>query len=529
MRMLNVLLLASFAATALAKSGRDPVLSTKSQGRQRSRTNAATTDGDDDIISALRSIDFSDESYRDDGAFRQEDLGQYYAEEGDALSSGAGKEALYDAYNQLHTLAQDYDKPFDAPAVVVVGHQSSGKSALIEALMGFQFNQVGGGTKTRRPVALRMQYNPKCRTPRWFLLGEDGVERPMALNEVQEYIEKENRRLERDPMRCFDPREINIRMEYRHCPNMILIDTPGLIAAAAVPEGRTGGGAAVAQQRALQAAAREAERLVVDKMRCEDYLILCVEDNSDWKHGATREIVQKADPDLSRTVIVNTKFDTKVPQFGTSSDVDDFLRATILDRISPHKLGGPFFTSVPSGRVGREAQGVDDEGDSDSFFDCDEDFVQACADVENSDRAVALQRLKRANKTRDVDGTGDLSGRIGLSNLKSFLEQRVDESYRRNVRKIIPMLQSEHISAERRLEACEKELEALSMDRLKAGADAFCDEFCVCLRKTLQGTIIAPASLFGETLRQETLIAGSFHGTCSYCNAPHYSDLYSLT
>ena len=72
------------------------------------------------------------------------------------------KEDLYEAYNQLHTLAQDFHKPFDAPAVIVVGHQTSGKSALIEALMGFQFNQVGGGTKTRRPVALRMQYNPSC-------------------------------------------------------------------------------------------------------------------------------------------------------------------------------------------------------------------------------------------------------------------------------------------------------------------------------------------------------------------------------
>jgi GTPase SAR1 family protein len=37
---------------------------------------------------------------------------------------------------------QDFHKPFDAPAVIVVGHQTSGKSALIEALMGFQFNQV---------------------------------------------------------------------------------------------------------------------------------------------------------------------------------------------------------------------------------------------------------------------------------------------------------------------------------------------------------------------------------------------------
>ncbi len=57
-------------------------------------------------------------------------------------SSLKEKELLYGAYNALHTLAQDFHKPFDAPAVIVVGHQTSGKSALIEALMGFQFNQV---------------------------------------------------------------------------------------------------------------------------------------------------------------------------------------------------------------------------------------------------------------------------------------------------------------------------------------------------------------------------------------------------
>ena len=145
--------------------------------------------------------------------------------------------------NQSILLAtyQDFQKPFDAPAVVVVGHQSSGKSALIEALMGFQFNQVGGGTKTRRPIALRMQYNPRCAHPRCFLQGEDGVERPKSLNEIQEYIERENRRLEKDPVRSFDAREINVRMEYKYCPNMILIDTPGLIGA---PRVRKDGGPA---------------------------------------------------------------------------------------------------------------------------------------------------------------------------------------------------------------------------------------------------------------------------------------------
>ena len=41
--------------------------------------------------------------------------------------------------------------------------------ALIEALTGFQFNQIDGGTKTRRPIALRMQYDPRCTPPRCFL------------------------------------------------------------------------------------------------------------------------------------------------------------------------------------------------------------------------------------------------------------------------------------------------------------------------------------------------------------------------
>jgi len=417
-------------------------------------------------------------------------------------SSTLRKEDLYAAYNELHNLAQDYNKGFDAPAVVVVGHQSSGKSALIEALMGFQFNQVGGGTKTRRPIALRMQYNPKYSAPRCYLVGEDNVEREMSLPEIQDYIERENQRLEKDPLRSFDSREINIRMEYRHCPNLILIDTPGLIAAPRIPKGRSG--AAVSQQRALLASAKEAEKLVIEKLSCPDYIILCVEDTPDWKHGPTREVVQQADPDLSRTVIVNTKFDTKLPQFGTPSDVEDFLTASILDRLSPNKLGGPYFTSVPSGRVGRRSDNPD------ALYDTDIEFVTACAETETTDRGVVSSKMRRKGKSGEIAYSA-LQNKVGLSKLRAFLEKKVDECYRQNVAKIIPMLHSEYANSERRLKQCEKELGELSIERLKAGADRFCDEFCVNLRKALQGSVIAPASIFGETLAQETSAAGSFH------------------
>ncbi|KAJ8479099.1 hypothetical protein OPV22_022826 [Ensete ventricosum] len=67
---------------------------------------------------------------------------------------------LYEVYNELHGLARELETPFDAPAMLVVGHQTYGKSALVEALMDFQFNHVGRGTKTRRPITLHMTPTP---------------------------------------------------------------------------------------------------------------------------------------------------------------------------------------------------------------------------------------------------------------------------------------------------------------------------------------------------------------------------------
>lgn len=364
--------------------------------------------------------------------------------------------------------------------------------------MGFQFNQVGGGTKTRRPIALRLQYRAGLTEPRWYLTAEDGVERSVNLAELQNYIERENKRLERDQLHNFDPREINVRMEYQHCPNMILIDTPGLIAAPSVV-GVDESSSSRSQQLALEQAAKEAERLVIEKLQCPDYIILCVEDTSDWKHGATREVVQKADPDLSRTVIVNTKLDTKLPQFGTAGDAADFVQASILDRLAPHKLGGPFFTSVPSGRVGRSTYDTEDFS-----YDSDADFVRACAMAESNDSSEIERRIRRI-------GNVDVKSRVGLSTLRKFLEEQVDVCYRRNVQKILPMLHADHQDAEQRLKACEYELQALSPETLKAGADTFCDNFCKCLRKAIQGSITAPVRLFGETLQQEYTAVGSFH------------------
>eukprot|EP00966_Prymnesium_polylepis_P191458 4436984-Prymnesium_polylepis.1 len=132
----------------------------------------------------------------------------------DADSSPPSDVALYEAYNQLHTLSQRVaGAEIEFPTVVVVGRQTDGKSALIEALMGFQFNHVGGGTKTRKSIALQMQYDPTCEEPACFL-AVDGGEQRVSLRELQAHIERENARLE--AAKSFDASEIIVRIRYKY-------------------------------------------------------------------------------------------------------------------------------------------------------------------------------------------------------------------------------------------------------------------------------------------------------------------------
>jgi hypothetical protein len=352
--------------------------------------------------------------------------------------------------------------------------------------MGFQFNQVGGGTKTRRPVALRMQYNANCANPKCFLTLENGKEEQRSLADIQTYIEEENKRLEKDPSRCFDQREINIRMEYKYCPNMIVIDTPGMLHP---PKGKH----LTPQQRGLAMAAKEAESLVMSKISCKDYIILCVEDTTDWKHATTRNVVTRVDPELQRTVLVTTKLDTKIPQFSDPDDLDDFFRAGPVKRMFPHIMGGPFFTSVPAGRVGN---GKD--------FSNNDAFVDALRAVEKKDHSISTGKLGNTLQTRE-----SLSN-VGVTRLRTFLEARVEDCYRRNVAKIVPLLQQEMEQAELKLAETEKELASLSIDRLKHSAAIYRERFSKELSNVVQGTVKVSPTEFGETLAAEQLRGGSF-------------------
>ena len=396
-----------------------------------------------------------------------------------------GNERLYEAYSQLHNMAQEFDKPFDSPAILVVGHQTDGKSALVEALMGFQFNHVGGGTKTRRPIAINMKYNATCVEPRCFLLRDDnyGREEEMTLPDLQRYIESENQRLEND--NGFWAKDIVVKIEYKYCPNLTIIDTPGLIAAA---PGRKHSG--------IQQAARSVESLVRAKMHQKDYIILCLEDNSDWNNATTRRVVLDCDPELRRTVVVSTKFDTRIPQFSRASDVEFFMKppARLLE---PTLLGGgPFFTSVPSGRVG---------GSRDCLFRSNEQYREAVLAQEKRDTSDLERRCDRRLLPAE-------RSRVGVSQLRHFLERLLQQRYLENVPTIVPVLEREHRAASIKLRETDVELKNLDTDKLKEKGRAFYQHFLEKIPELLRGTMAAPPRVFGETLAHEHIRGGAFVG-----------------
>lgn len=409
---------------------------------------------------------------------------------------------ISEIYGELHALSQQFALPISTPAIVVVGQQTDGKSALIEALMGFQFNHVGGGTKTRRPIALQMQYRAECEQPRCFIIDE-GRDRQVDLRELKAYIEAENSRLE--TIGGFEESELIVRIEYRYCPNLNIIDTPGLFTAdAAASSSRP-----ASEWRETKAASASAVReLVLAQIIPAERVILCIEDTRCWQSSPSRSMIAAVDPSFTRTVLVSTKLDTKFSQLTSASELRRFLAASPLREAHPCLLGGPFFTSVPVGRVGG------------SGFASDSEYQRALSQLERADRHHVSDVLASATgvTARDAASDAECRSAIGLSRLRFFLENLLRERYSAGLASSILQLQAvcDRLSVD--AEEAEAMLNDLEPDRLRHRCSQFVGCCVECFQQTLSGTNALSARAYTQTLAQEHASTGEPDGTENFTN-----------
>merc|ERR1719229_1754469 len=109
----------------------------------------------------------------------------------------AGMSALYENLRQLFTVVDELrdvglQHYISLPRIAAIGTQSSGKSSLIESIVGLDFLPRGGGVVTRRPLELRLVHLNSQEyqgDQAWGVFDKTGDKKFTNFDQIREQIE----------------------------------------------------------------------------------------------------------------------------------------------------------------------------------------------------------------------------------------------------------------------------------------------------------------------------------------------------
>eukprot|EP00775_Hariotina_reticulata_P011152 gene11152-11304_t len=356
---------------------------------------------------------------------------------GTPKNRGGGKQDLFDskesqlryeAYSRLQAAAVAFGEScsLPIPEIVAIGGQSDGKSSLLEAFLGFRFNVREVEMGTRRPLIVQMVHDPTALEPRCRLQDEHSDEYgPPIIPEtaVAEAIMKQTQEhLRQLGNVSVSGKPIVMRAEYAFCPNLTIIDTPGFILKARNGE--------------PESTPDEILAMVKEQATPPHRLILFLQQSSvEWASSLWLRVVQELDPQFQRTVIVASKFDNRLKEFGERWELDKYLSAT---GYLPSNVK-PFFVALPKERN----------------IQTSAEWRQQMCEVD-----VGILEHMRSSIKGGFDEERHGS-RIGFGNLKRFLEDELARRYREAAPATLALLQErcevmarELLEVDGRLQAC---------------------------------------------------------------------------
>ncbi|KAJ3082026.1 dynamin-like GTPase mgm1 [Quaeritorhiza haematococci] len=113
------------------------------------------------------------------------------------------------------------------PSIVVIGSQSSGKSSVLEAIVGHEFLPKGSNMVTRRPIELTLIHTPNTREE-YGEFPQLGLGKVHDFKQVQKTLTDLN--LAVSDSECVSSQPIELRVYSPNVPDLTLIDLPGYIA-----------------------------------------------------------------------------------------------------------------------------------------------------------------------------------------------------------------------------------------------------------------------------------------------------------
>ncbi|KAI9294228.1 hypothetical protein K502DRAFT_324918 [Neoconidiobolus thromboides FSU 785] len=213
--------------------------------------------------------------------------------------------------------------PVDLPQIVVIGSQSSGKSSVLENIVGKDFLPRGTGIVTRRPLVLQLYNVPAKQNPteedpeEWGEFLHIPGTKFTDFNKIrQEIVSETDAKTGKNA--GISPLPINLRIFSPKVLTLTLVDLPGLTK---VPVGD--------QPKDIEKQIRDMILRYISKPNA---IILAVTaGNTDLANSDGLKMAREMDPEGNRTIGVLTKID--LMDHGT--DVVDILAG----RVIPLKLG----------------------------------------------------------------------------------------------------------------------------------------------------------------------------------------------
>uniref|UniRef100_A0A1A7WAB9 Dynamin-1-like protein n=1 Tax=Iconisemion striatum TaxID=60296 RepID=A0A1A7WAB9_9TELE len=238
-------------------------------------------------------------------------------------------EALIPVINKLqdvfNTVGADI---MQLPQIVVVGTQSSGKSSVLESLVGRDILPRGTGVVTRRPLILQLVHIDSVDSRKtneengingeeWGKFLHTKSKIYTSFEEIRQEIEAETDRITGNNKGISDE-PIHLKIFSPHVVNLTLVDLPGITK---VPVGD--------QPKDIEIQIRELILKYISNPNC---IILAVTAaNTDMATSEALKVAREVDPDGRRTLAVVTKLDL----MDAGTDAMDVL----MGRVIPVKLG----------------------------------------------------------------------------------------------------------------------------------------------------------------------------------------------
>ncbi|ERN14352.1 hypothetical protein AMTRI_Chr13g90810 [Amborella trichopoda] len=223
---------------------------------------------------------------------------------------------LQDIFAQLGS-----SSTIDLPQVAVVGSQSSGKSSVLESLVGRDFLPRGSDICTRRPLVLQLVNTPRkgegAEGSEWGEFLHLPGKRFFDFAAIRREIQAETDR-EAGGNKGVSDKQIRLKVFSPNVLNITLVDLPGITK---VPVGD--------QPSDIEARIRT---MILSYIKHETCIILAVSPaNADLSNSDALQMARIADPDGSRTIGVITKLD--IMDRGTDA------RKLLLGHVIPLRLG----------------------------------------------------------------------------------------------------------------------------------------------------------------------------------------------